>query len=204
MSVDKFCEFAMICVSNFARGLNFFTREGFMENKNELNVTIREYESTDLEQVLTLVKELESEMAEKFKAVEIKSGIEDYRKRYLSPANKFKTFVAVVDNKVVGYLMGYPSLGAPEIDNMYDILPLPPGSTPPEFYLQITFVSKPYRNKGISKKLHIAVIDYARKQGHREVYACIAKWNDPELKVIRSFKFKEKDLGYRYRLTLKL
>jgi len=175
-----------------------------MEDKKEPNVIIREYEPDDLDQVLELVRELESELAEKFKAVEIKSGIEDYRKRYLNPANKYKTFVAVIDGKIVGYLMGYPSLGAPEIDNMYDILPLPRGSTPPEFYLQITFVSKTYRDKGISKKLHTAVIDYARKQGHREVYACIAKWNDPELKVIRSFKFLEKDLGYRYRLSLKL
>lgn len=169
-----------------------------------MNVIIREYRPEDLEQVLDLVRELESELAEKFNAVEIKSGVEDYGRRYLNPANKYRTFVAVVDARVVGYLMGYPSLGVPEIDNMYDVLPLPPESISPEFYLQITFVSKPYRNKGISKKLHVAVIDYARKQGHREVYACIAKWNDPELKVIRSFKFQEKDLGYRYRLTLKL
>jgi L-amino acid N-acyltransferase YncA len=48
------------------------------------------------------------------------------------------------------------------------------------------------------------VIAYARKRGHREVYACIAKWNLPELNVIESFDFVKKDLGYRYRLTLKL
>jgi GNAT superfamily N-acetyltransferase len=175
-----------------------------MEKKGKLNVKIREYRPADLEPVLGLVRELESELAEKFKAVEIKSGIEDYRRRYLSPATKYKTFVAEVGGKIVGYLMGYPSLGAPEIDNMYDILPLSPGSRPPEFYLQITFVSKPFRNRGISKKLHVTVIDYARKQGYKEVYACIAKWNLPELSVIKSFKFVKKDLGYRYRLSLKL
>jgi GNAT superfamily N-acetyltransferase len=170
----------------------------------EFEIKIREYRPEDLEQVLELVKELESELTEKFKGVEIKSGIEDYRNRYLNPKNKYKTFVAVVGDKIVGYLMGYPSLGAPEIDNMYDILPIPPGTIPPEFYLQITFVSKPYRNKGISKELHKVIIDYARKQGHKEVYACIAKWNLPELKVIRLLRFQEKDLGYRYRLSLKL
>ncbi|MFQ6070035.1 MAG: GNAT family N-acetyltransferase [Candidatus Aminicenantales bacterium] len=168
-----------------------------------LEVEIREYKEKDLEQVLALVSELEAELAEKFKSVEIKSGVEDYKNRYLKAENKYKTFVAVVEGRVVGYLMGYPSLGAPEIDNMYDRLPLPEGQIPPEFYLQITFVSKPYRNQGISKKLHKFVLDYARKQGYREVYACIAKWNLPELKVIQSFKFKKKDLGYRYRLTLK-
>lgn len=169
-----------------------------------LKVKIREYRPKDLKQVLGLVRELESELAEKFKEVKIKSGLNDYRNRYLKPGNKYKTFVAVVDDRIVGYLMGYPSLGAPEVDNMYDILPVSSGWTPPEFFLQITFVSKPYRNQGISKELHKEIIEYARKKEHKEVYACIAKWNIPEIKVIRSFKFHMKDLGYRYRLTLKL
>ncbi len=169
-----------------------------------LEVKIREYQPKDLEQVLDLVRELESELAGRFKEVKIKSGIDDYKSRYLKPGNKYKTFVAVVDNRAVGYLMGYPSLGAPEVDNMFDILPVSPKWTPPEFFLQITFVSKPYRNQGISKKLHKEIIEYARKRGHKEVYACIAKWNLPEIKVIRSLEFHMKDLGYRYRLTLKL
>jgi GNAT superfamily N-acetyltransferase len=175
-----------------------------MKKEKELRVMVREYRPRDRDEILKLVKELEADLAEKFQAVKIKSGIEDYRKRYLNPATKYKTFVAVAKKKIVGYLMGYPSLGAPEVDNMYDILPLPPGAVPPEFYLQITFVSKPFRNRGISKLLHKHVVEYARQRGHKEVYACIAKWNDPELKVIRSFKFKEKNLGYRYRLSLKL
>jgi GNAT superfamily N-acetyltransferase len=170
----------------------------------DVKLKIREYRSRDLKQMLNLVRELEAELAEKFKDVKIKSGINDYRNRYLKPGNKYKIFVAVVDNKVVGYLMGYPSLGAPEVDNMYDILPVSSNWLPPEFFLQITFVSKPYRNQGISKRLHKEIIEHARKLGHKEVYACIAKWNLPEIKVIRSFKFHKKDLGYRYRLTLKL
>jgi len=167
-------------------------------------VRIREYKPEDLKQVLNLVRELESELREKFKDVRIKSGVDDYRNRYLKPGNKYKTFVALVKSKIVGYLMGYPSLGAPEVDNMYDILPASSSWTPPEFFLQITFVSKPYRNQGISKALHLKILDYARRQGFKEVYACIAKWNLPEIRVIRSLKFRLKDLGYRYRLTLKL
>jgi GNAT superfamily N-acetyltransferase len=169
-----------------------------------LQVKIREYRPGDLNQVLGLVKELESELAERFNPVKIKSSLKVYRTRYLNPANKYKTFVALVGRKAVGYLIGYPSLGAPEIDNMYDTLPLAPGHQPPEFYLQITFVSKPFRNRGISTQLHKQIISYAKQQGFKEIYACIAKWNDPELRVIRSFKFKEKDLGYRYRLSLKV
>lgn len=168
------------------------------------NVKIRQYEKQDLEQVLDLVKQLESELENKFTDIKLKSGVKDYRNRYLKPENKYKTFVALINNKVVGFLMGYPSLGAPEVDNMYDVLPVSPDWITPEFYLQITFVSKPYRNQGISRKLHQEVIDYARKKGHKEVYACIAKWNIPEVKVIESFRFKKKDLGYRYRLSLKL
>jgi len=174
-----------------------------MKREKEFRVTVRPYRRRDRDQVLELVKELEAELAEKFQAVKIQSGIEDYRKRYLNPRTKYKTFVALAGKKVVGYLIGYPSLGAPEVDGMYDVLPLPRGTVPPEFYLQITFVSRPFRNRGISKLLHRHVIEYARQQGYREIYACIAKWNEPELHVIRSFKFKEKDLGYRYRLSLK-
>jgi GNAT superfamily N-acetyltransferase len=169
----------------------------------ELSVVFREYRPEDLEQVLDLVRELEAEMAEKFKA-KIQSGVEDYRTRYLIPANKYKTWVALVENKVVGFLMGYPSLGTPEIDNMYDVLPLPEGQLPPEFYMQITFVSPSFRKKGISTGLHEQVIAYAKKEGFKEIYACIAKWNDPELSVIRSLKFQSKDLGYRYRLSLRI
>lgn len=174
-----------------------------MVKENDLQVTVRPYRRRDRAQILRLVRELEAEMAQKFHGVKIKSGIEDYRKRYLNPRYKYKTFVALLGKKVVGFLIGFPSLGAPEVDRMYDILPLPKGTVPPEFYLQITFVSPPYRNRGISKLIHRHVIDYARRQGYKEIYACIAKWNEPELKVIRSFKFKEKDLGYRYRLSLK-
>jgi GNAT superfamily N-acetyltransferase len=172
-------------------------------NRTEMNVIFREYEPEDLEQVLGLVRELESEMAGKFKA-KITSGVEDYRTRYLNPAYKYKTWVALVEDKVVGFLMGYPSLGTPEIDNMYDVLPLPEGQLPPEFYMQITFVSPPFRKRGVSTGLHKQVIEYAKKRGFKEIYACIAKWNDPELSVIRSLKFESKDLSYRYRLSLRL
>ncbi len=170
----------------------------------ELQVKIRPYKEKDLKQVLSLVRELEEELAGKFPNVKIESGVNLYRDRYLKPGNKYKTWVAEVEGKIVGFLMGYPSLGAPEIDNMFDVLPLSPGNIPSEFYLQITFVSRPYRNRGISKALHREVIEYARRQGYKEVYACIAKWNLPELKVIRSLKFNQKDLGTRYRLTLRL
>ena len=169
-----------------------------------MDIHIREYKPEDLEGVLDLVREMEAELAEKFPDVKIVSGVEDYRNRYLKTETKYKTFVGLVEGRVVGFLMGYPSLGAPEVDQIYDILPLSTAWTPPEFYLQITFVSRPFRRRGISKRLHTEIVEYARRQGHREVYACIAKWNESEIHVIRSLKFDLKDLGYRYRLTLKL
>ena len=173
-------------------------------SQKDQDITVRKYTDADLDQVLRLVQEMEEELAEKFPKVKIKSGIDDYRRRYLKSGNKYKTFVAEIGGSIVGFLMGYPSLGTPEIDTMYDILPVSPDWTTPEFYLQITFVSLPYRGRGVSKQLHKRIIQYAREQGHKEVYACIAKWNFPELHVISSLKFKKKDLGYRYRLSLKL
>lgn len=175
-----------------------------MEKKMAVNAKIREYKPEDLEQVLELVKELETEMARKFPNIKIKAGKWDYKTRYLQPGNKYKTFVAEVGGKMVGYLIGYPSVSAPEVDLMYDDLPVTPGHVPPEFYLQITFVSKPFRNQGISKMLHKRIVEYARDQGHKELYACIAKWNKAEISVVKSLKFEIKDLGYRYRLSLKL
>jgi len=175
-----------------------------MEKKMAVKAKIREYQPGDLEQVLGLVKELDEEMAEKFPDIKIKAGKWDYKSRYLQPGNKYKTFVAELESKIVGYLIGYPSVGAPEVDRMYDDLPVTPGQVPPEFYLQITFVSKPFRNQGISKMLHKKIVDYAREQGHKELFACIAKWNEPEISVIKSLKFEIKDLGYRYRLSLQL
>lgn len=169
-----------------------------------VDAKIREYKPEDLEAVLQLVEELEAEMAEKFPDIKIKPGKWTYKQRYLQPGNKYKTFVAELDGKIVGYLMGFPSVGAPEVDSMYDDLPVSSGQVPPEFYLQITFVSKPHRNQGISKMLHKRIVEYAREQGHKELYACIAKWNEAEISVIKSLKFEIKDLGYRYRLSLKL
>ena len=170
----------------------------------DFNLITREYRTTDLAQMLGLVLELEAELAERFKEVRIESVVGDYANRYLKPGTKYKTFVAESDGKLIGYLIGYASVGAPEVDNMYDILPVSPGWTPPEFYLQITFVSKAFRNHGVSKALHKLIIEYARAQGHREIYACIAKWNILELKVVSSFDFVKTDLGYRCRMSLKL
>jgi len=168
------------------------------------NVAVRDYTSSDLEGVLALVQELEEEMREKFPDVSIKPGGPEYQSRYLKPGNKFKTFVALEGGRVVGYLMGWPVLGAPEVDNMYDVLPATGHWKPAEFYFHITFVTKPCRRRGISKKLHLAALKYAKEQGFKEVYACIAKWNAQELSVIRALGFQEKDLGYRYRFSLKL
>lgn len=165
---------------------------------------IRPYREEDEDQVLNLVRELEEELAEKFPNVQIESGVKTYRLRYLKKGNKYVIYVAEVDGKIVGFLLGYPSLGIPEVDSLYDVLPLEKGKLTDEFYLQMTFVSKPYRNKGISTALHREIISYALEHGYREIYACIAKWNIPELRVIRSLRFEAKDLGTRYRLSLKL
>jgi|Deesub1362B_J571_1020462.scaffolds.fasta_scaffold00001_678 GNAT superfamily N-acetyltransferase len=178
-----------------------------MKNKNSdqpWKLTIRPYREEDEEQVLSLVRELEAELAEKFPHVQIESGVNTYRTRYLKKGNKYVIYVAEVNNKIVGFLMGYPSLGIPEVDSLYDVLPLGEDKVPEEFYLQMTFVSRPYRNRGISTALHREIIKYALEHGYREVYACIAKWNFPELRVIRSLKFESQDLGTRYRLSLKL
>jgi GNAT superfamily N-acetyltransferase len=91
--------------------------------------------------------------------------VEDYENRYLKPGTKHKTFVAESDGKFIGYLIGYAPVGAPEVDTLYDILPVSLGRTAPEFYLRITFVSKAFRSHGVSKALHKLIIEYARAAG---------------------------------------
>ena len=102
-------------------------------------ITVREYHPEDLEQVIELARELELELAERFKDVEIVSALDDYRNRYLKAGHKYKTYVALVGGKVVGYLIGYPSLGAPEVDNIYDILPKSLIWAPPEFFIPVSY-----------------------------------------------------------------
>ena len=165
---------------------------------------VREYRPEDQEGVLNLLKELEAEIGERFEGVEIRSVEEDYIERYLKPGHKYRTFIALSGGTVVGYLMGFPSLGAPEIDDMSDVLPPFQNYAPSEFYLKITYVSKPFRRHGISTALHRAVIQYARGQKFKEVYACIAKWNEPELAVLKDLDFEMKDLGWRFRTCFKL
>lgn len=162
----------------------------------------REYRPDDLPQMLELVRELEAELAELFKDVQIQTGVDEYAEHYLRPATKYKTFVAESGGRLIGFLIGFPSVGAPEVDHMFDILPVSPGWTPPEYYIQMTFVSPAFRNRGVSKALHRLIIDYAKATGHKEIYAVIAKWNIAEISVVRSFGFVMTDIGYRYRFTL--
>jgi GNAT superfamily N-acetyltransferase len=157
-----------------------------------------------MDHVLVLVRELEAELARKFPAIRIQSGLKDYRSRYLNPRTRYETFVAEAEGRIIGYMIGRPSLGSPDVDNMYDVISGTSVGKLPEYYLQITFVSEPFRNKGVSKALHRLVIEHARRRGYKEVYACIAKWNLPELAVIKSCDFVRLDLGSRYRLSLKL
>jgi len=107
------------------------------ENQERFNrAIIRPYREEDESQVLNLVHELEEELAEKFPNVQIESAVQTYRLRYLQKGNKYVIYVAEVDGKVVGFLLGYPSLGIPEVDSLYDVLPLENGQLTEEFYLQ--------------------------------------------------------------------
>jgi GNAT superfamily N-acetyltransferase len=154
--------------------------------------------------VVRLAHELESELAEQFPDIQIKSGIRTYTTRYLRPGTQYRTFVAQAKGQIIGYLIGRPSSGSPDVDELY-------GShfglirrKLPAFYIQITFVSRPYRHRGVSRALHEKAVDFARKEGYKEIYACIANWNHPELAVIECCGFARKDLGHRFRLSLKL
>jgi L-amino acid N-acyltransferase YncA len=169
-----------------------------------LKFKVRRYRPADLSQVLGLVRELEAELARRFSGVRIQSGIKNYQTRYLRPGTRYETFVAESRGRIIGYMIARPSLGSPEVDNMYDVLTGTPRWKPPEYYLQITFVSAPFRNRGVSKALHRRTVVHARRRGFKEIYACIAKWNEPELAAIESLGFSRLDLGSRYRLSLKL
>jgi len=169
-----------------------------------LKFKVRKYRPADLTQVLGLVRELEAELARKYPEVKIQSGLRNYRTRFLKPGTRYETFVAVARGRILGYMIGRSSLGSPEVDLMYDVVSASARWKPPEYYLQITFVSEPFRNRGISKALHQKVVEHARRNGYQEIYACIAKWNESELAVIQSCGFVKRDLGSRYRLSLKL
>lgn len=115
---------------------------------------------------------------------------------------KYKIFVSCVDEKIVGYIIGGKIVDHPYTDKIYNALDISSPSFA-EFYMEIVFVSKDKRKKGISKKLMSRIINYAKNK-NTEVWGYILD-NEYSIRLCKSLGFKEKKLRKRgYSFCLKL
>lgn len=179
----------------------------------ELEVIVREYQTKDRETVLDLVREFASEMYHKFKdeipgmkerdESEVVEQEVEHRKIYLEPETKYKVWVAAVDDRIVGYIVGYPYSGFGEHGAAHKLSPAILAKST-SFMIDFTFVSKEYRNKGISKQLQSVLIDYAIEKRKKEVVARVAKWNESAIAAYKSLGFKKEDEDRTYLFSLEL
>ena len=148
-------------------------------------MVIRDYQDSDLMKVLRLAKELDGE---------IRGYTEEKRcqEHYLQPDTKYSVCVACVGKDIVGYTVGLPFTGVPEID-MSDVLP---SNVRPEQYLIGTvFVSELHRRRGIATQLVETLTAEATSTGYKEICSFVAKSNRPSVEFHRVLGFRETGRG---------
>ena len=86
------------------------------------------------------------------------------------------SFVAEMDNKIVGFIFGQETLPFPD-----------------KIYVRHIAIHPDYQAKGIGKKLYEALINKAKKTGKKEIIATINPDNPPSIKLHEQLGFKVKD-----------
>jgi RimJ/RimL family protein N-acetyltransferase len=162
---------------------------------------VRIYKPEDLDRILELATELDSELAKKFDKPENPNKmIRAYREHYLMQGTKYQVLVAQIGEEIPGYVVGTPIVGAPEID--YSDYLDPYSTTASE--VTMVFITANSRKKGLGKQLITSLTDHIMQFGHKELEAYVAKWNKPSIALFRALRFQEKDCGKRYLFTNKL
>lgn len=129
------------------------------------NITIRKAQSTDLEAIHDLVRELAVyEKAEP----EFVATLADYQKDFA--AGVFSCHVATVDGQVAGMALYYMTYSTWKGKMLY---------------LEDFVVSESYRRLGLGQMLFDAFLEEAKKQECRLVKWQVLDWNEPALHFYR-------------------
>jgi GNAT superfamily N-acetyltransferase len=104
---------------------------------------------------------------------------------------KWKYFVAEDDNKLVGFING-------KIDKCYPIY-----SVKKYAAIWLVYVEKPYRNKGIGKKLVKKFISWAKRNKIKYIETNVSTLNKISQEMLESLGFQEIEKKYGLKLIFK-
>ena len=126
-----------------------------------MNFTIREGAKQDMPSVLKLIQELAHFEKEANAVVVTVSDLESdgFGKRPL-----FKTFVAEINNEIIGMALFYPRYSTWK---------------GPTIHLEDLIVTKSKRGLKIGSALYSKVIEYGNKQGVKRIEWVVLDWNKP-------------------------
>jgi len=129
-----------------------------------MNLKIRPVIKEDMEDVLTLIKELATYEKEP-NSVEVNS--KDLVNHAFSASPLFVCFVAVLNNKTVGMSLGYSRYSTWK---------------GPTMHLEDLIVTKKYRGIGIGQALFSNFIKYSHSKGVRRIEWAVLNWNTNAIK----------------------
>jgi GNAT superfamily N-acetyltransferase len=128
-----------------------------------MNFSIREGKINDMPSVLELIKEL-AHFEKEADAVEI--SLADLEKDGFGNSPLFKTFVAEIDNEIVGMALFYPRYSTWK---------------GPSIHLEDLIVKKNKRGLNIGSALYKKVIEYGYNLGVKRIEWVVLDWNTPAI-----------------------
>ena len=132
-----------------------------------MNFSIREGKITDMPSVLNLIKEL-AHFEKEADAVVI--SVADLEKDGFGNSPLFKTFVAEVDDEIVGMALFYPRYSTWK---------------GPTIHLEDLIVKKSKRGLNIGSSLYNEVIKYGNSLGVKRIEWVVLDWNTPAIEFYK-------------------
>jgi GNAT superfamily N-acetyltransferase len=133
-----------------------------------MNFKIREGKKADMPSVLKLIKEL-AYFEKESNAVIV--TVNDLEKDGFGKNPLFKTFVAEIDNEIVGIALFYPRYSTWK---------------GPTIHLEDLIVTENKRGLKIGNSLYKKVIEYGYNKGVERIEWAVLDWNEPAIKFYES------------------
>lgn len=132
-----------------------------------MSFTIREGKKEDMPEVLNLIKEL-AHFEKEPEAVVV--TVADLQEDGFGASPLFKTYVAEMDNKIVGMALFYPRYSTWK---------------GPTIHLEDLIVTQSKRSLNIGKELYKKVIAYGFSKGVRRIEWVVLDWNAPAIEFYK-------------------
>ena len=132
-----------------------------------MSFKIRKGEKTDMPSVLKLVQEL-ADFEKEPDAVIV--TVADLEKDGFGASPLFKTFVAELDDEIVGMALFYPRYSTWK---------------GPTIHLEDLIVTKHKRGLNIGKALYAKVLEYGYKKGVKRIEWVVLDWNTPAIEFYK-------------------